>query len=511
PLLLEKRIAAGVRMLAALPVAGGGAGAARGASPTVTVRARAAAGAPAAPLADADAARKALQRGERLAEFRIERVIGQGGMGTVYEALDTSLQRTVALKVLAEEQAGDRDIVERFQREAQAAAALAHPNITQIYSIGAEGDRHFFAMELVIGQTLAELVQEQGRIAEEDAIDYLIQISRGLRAANNKRIIHRDLKPSNLILSSDGLVKITDFGLAKVVSGPADITAAGIIMGTPLYMSPEQSKGEPLDHRSDIYSLGCSFFHLLEGRPPYDGDSAMNIIVKHITEPPPEIEGGGETRERLGRALARMMAKDPIDRFQGYEELIEAVSPTPGSASSTRLEQIPGRVVLVSEAGEENLHVDPLSLKQISVADVNMELGRHEKALALYRSVIESNPQLESELSFRMLKIHQQRGDETEVARLLQRILDHSADPAERFFCRYKLLARHYRSCLEEVRAARASLVEILGEAIPNSVSAKRLRQRLAALEELEERLERDGQGGVVLVRRSGDLQIELD
>lgn len=454
-----------------------------------------------------------LRDGESLGPYRIERILGQGGMGTVYEAFDTSLHRTVALKVLSDEHARNREVVDRFQREARAAGSLTHPNITHIYSIGAERGYHYFAMELVIGRTLSQVLQSDRSLDDARAADYLLQVARGLRAAKQKEIIHRDIKPSNLILSQDGLIKITDFGLAKVVTSSIDITATGVIVGTPLYMSPEQGKGEPLDHRSDIYSLGCTFYHLVSGRPPFMGDSAMNIIVRHITEEPPSLDTvNGDTSSKLAKVVARMMRKHVMDRFQTYEELIDAVSEATGTAnSSSRLEATPKRIVIVSEREDERIPDDSMSRKQLSVADVNLELGRHDKALSLYQRVLDENPHLEVDLSFRMLQIYQEQGEEEAAQELYRRILQQTDDPKERFFCRWKLLSRNYEQSLVRVRQARELLEELLEDELPSPVQEKGLVQRLDHLKQMEKKLSRDRDAGIMLIRKAGDLQIELD
>ncbi|MEE8141596.1 MAG: serine/threonine-protein kinase [Planctomycetota bacterium] len=456
-----------------------------------------------------------LQSGETLGPFRIDGLLGQGGMATVYRAFDTSLQRTVALKVLADVNIQGEEIVHRFRREARAAGALTHPNITHIYSIGEDRGYHYFAMELVMGSTLSSILDEAVSISEEDAIDYLVQVARGLRAAQKKKkIIHRDIKPSNLILSEDGLLKITDFGLAKVITSPVEITATGVIVGTPLYISPEQGKGEPLDHRSDIYSLGCTFYHLLAGSPPFSGDSAMNIIVYHITEEPEPIRNRcPEISSRMAAVIHKMMMKAPMDRFQDYDELIEAISSVSSSAksSSTRLRRSHGRIVLISEKSEERIPADSMSLKQLSVADVNLELGRHEKALSLYEKVLVDNPQLEIDLSFRMLKIYQQRHDLAQVRRLYRRLLELTEDPKERFFCRWKLLQEQFTKSHEAIADSTQLLEEILSHELPSGVPERRLRQRLEELAQMEKELSSPSGGDIILIRKTGDLQIELD
>ena len=515
-LLLEERLKAGDGLPAAELVSGPAVGTAlddktivnpsigRKASPTQTEVGRTERVSPPTP-------RVGVARGDEIGPFRIERILGQGGMGTVFEAFDQSLHRTVALKVLSEEHSRDPETVDRFQREARSAGSLTHPNITHIYSIGEARGFHYFAMELVRGKTLAELLSEGGRLSEEDAVDYMLQIARGLRAALGKEIIHRDIKPSNLILSNDGLIKITDFGLAKVVTSAVEITATGVIIGTPLYMSPEQGRGEPLDHRTDLYSLGCAFYHLVCGRAPYTGENAMAIIVKHITDETPVLPDTDNASRRLARLIAKLMAKSPQDRFQDYDELIEGLSQVTSSASSTRIDANHGRTVLVSEQGEENLPADSLSLKLLSVADVSMELGRHDKALSLYEKVLEDNPQLEIDLSFRMLKIYKDQGDQESVERLYRRILESSTETNERFYCHWKLLMSHYHRCQAEIEQATEQLRQLLADEAPESIPVNRLKQRLEDLKELEKKLRRDSDEGIILIRRTGDLQIELD
>lgn len=455
--------------------------------------------------------------GEQLGPFRVDGVLGQGGMGIVFNAFDSSLQRAVALKVLSDQHSRNEELVDRFRREARAAGALTHPNITHIYSIGEDRGLHYFAMELVRGRTLAQLIADREALSDEVAIDYMLQISRGLRAALKKKIIHRDIKPSNLILSDDGVVKITDFGLAKVITSPIEITATGVIIGTPLYMSPEQGKGEPLDHRSDIYSLGCSIYHLICGAPPFEGDSAMKIIVSHITEQPvPMVDRCPRVHRKLATIVDKMISKSPLDRYQDYQSLLEAImglrSQTPGAASSTstRLDGGRGRIVLVAE-NDQALPAAGTDLKLLSVADVNLELGRHDKALSLYKKVLAEHPELELELGFRILKIHQQRGDREALRSWYERLLEVSKNPSERFYCRWKIMQEDMNHCTGAVATARDTLSDLLTDEIPEEIHERRLRSRLKDLDDMHRKIERDRETSILLIRKSGDLQIELD
>lgn len=273
------------------------------------------------------------QTDEYLGTYRVLGLLGKGAMGTVFKAYDESLDRLVAIKVLSRELSADADTVERFRREARAAAALSHPNIVHVYAIGKDGEREFFTMEYVEGKSLGELVRQGVRLSPGKVVEYILQAARGLEAAAKKGIIHRDVKPSNILLGNDGVVRLADFGLSKVVKADASMTATGVVVGTPFYMSPEQGKGHALDYRSDIYSLGATMYHLLTGKPPFNGTTPLEVLLKHVTEPltiPPEIED--DLPAEVVRIIRKMMAKDRDKRYSTYAELIadlEAARPRP--------------------------------------------------------------------------------------------------------------------------------------------------------------------------------------
>ncbi len=271
--------------------------------------------------------------GKRLDHFDVEAPLARGGMGVVYTARDRSLDRRVAVKVLPDELADQPELQERFIREARAQARLASPHVAHIYYIGrtpvAEGERAslFFAMELVPGGALDELLERGERLAPERARQLMLQVARGLRDAHSAGIIHRDIKPSNLLLDASGAVKIADFGVAKPIDGDdVKITQEGAVVGSPLYLPPEQAKGEPVDHRADMYSLGCSFYHLLSGRPPFDAATPLAVVSKHLTEQaPPLAEIVPSTPPRLAAIIDKLLRKAPADRFRDYAELIGAL------------------------------------------------------------------------------------------------------------------------------------------------------------------------------------------
>jgi hypothetical protein len=257
-----------------------------------------------------------LAAGMRLGHFRIVRKLGAGGMGEVYLATDLALDRPVAIKVLPS----------GLIKEARAQARVHHPHVGHIYFIGEEAGRLYFAMEYVTGKTLAERVAE-GPLPVEDALSVIRAAVLGLREAQRSGFTHRDVKPSNLMVDSHGVLKVLDFGLAagapeQVGDGPV---AQTMLAGTPLYMAPEQARGEAIDFRADIYALGASLYHLVSGRPPFVADSVDQLLSMHATAVRPSVPRGGNPRTMItaiDALIARMMAPNPADRFGSYDELL---------------------------------------------------------------------------------------------------------------------------------------------------------------------------------------------
>jgi uncharacterized RDD family membrane protein YckC len=247
-------------------------------------------------------------------------------MGAVYYGNDTSLERPVAIKVLAPEIAHDPEVVARFEREARAQARLRHPNVAQIYFIGEDRGFHFFVMEHLEGPGLDSLLARAEPLPWADALKYTIAAARGLRAASAQGFVHRDVKPSNLMLDREADIKILDFGLVKSMHGDAQLTRDGAIIGSPLYMSPEQGRGGAVDLRSDIYSLGCAMYQMLCGRPPFTGPSPVGVISMHVTDKAAPMRViNPNVPEVLARIVERMMAKDPAARFANYDDLLAAL------------------------------------------------------------------------------------------------------------------------------------------------------------------------------------------
>ena len=278
-----------------------------------------------------------LTAGDLLAHFRAERLLGQGAMGDVWLATDLALDRPVAIKVLPPDVARDPGRRERLLREARAQARIQHPHVCHIYYVGEEGDRVFFAMEYIPGETLAERL-ERGPIPPDEALEIARMAALGLREGYRHGFTHRDIKPSNLMLDGHGQLKVVDFGL--VTRGEIADPAAGeavtqtALVGTPLYMAPEQARGEAVDFRADVYALGATLHHLICGRPPFAGTTAADLRSQHEGMPRPALVASGRPHRRLAAlldpVLARMMAKATDQRFRSYDELIaelERISP----------------------------------------------------------------------------------------------------------------------------------------------------------------------------------------
>ncbi len=254
--------------------------------------------------------------------YRIERRIARGGMADVFLALDTVLDRPVALKVLADRQVDDPTHVARFEREARSAAGLSHPNIVAIYDSGVDGGRYYIAMEHVDGSTLAERLAERGALPVEDGCRIAAEVADALDFAHRHGTIHRDVKPSNILLGTDGRTRVTDFGIARALTGDEGLTEVGMVMGTPRYSSPEQAQGHPLDPRSDLYSLGVVLFEMLTGRPPFSGATPVAVAQLHVSEPPPRASTvRPELAGDADRVIDTLLAKDPDARYRTAADL----------------------------------------------------------------------------------------------------------------------------------------------------------------------------------------------
>lgn len=268
--------------------------------------------------------------GRRIGDLQILRRLGRGGMADVYVANQLTLGRQVALKVLRTDLARDASYVERFRREARAAARLSHPNIIQVYEVGCLDSIHYITQEYVDGLNLRQQLERTGPLNPDQAVVVMQSVADALAAAAEAGITHRDIKPENIMISRRGEVKVADFGLAAVTHSDFknDLTQIGMTMGTPLYMSPEQIQGATVDVRSDLYSLGVTMYHLLVGRPPFEADSPLALAVKHLHDDPVPIAEARPVQDLppwLCKAIEKLMAKAIEDRFQSPQEFSEYV------------------------------------------------------------------------------------------------------------------------------------------------------------------------------------------
>jgi len=260
---------------------------------------------------------------DRIGHYKIVSELGRGGMGVVLKAHEESLNRFVAIKLLGDHLEEDAEYVERFVREAQSAAALSHPNIVQIYAISEDEGHHYFVMEYVHGTSVQRMIQTKGKIPPAEAARLIIQAAAGLHVAHAQDVVHRDIKPANLMVTDQGLVKIADFGLALMGAATTRLTATGMLMGTPGYLSPEQCLDQSPDHRTDIYSLGVTFFEMVTGTMPFRADSPLALLRLIVEVDPPDIQDlNPEVDAELRGIIARMLAKDRDERYSNCSEVM---------------------------------------------------------------------------------------------------------------------------------------------------------------------------------------------
>ncbi len=271
--------------------------------------------------------------GERIGKYAIMERLGRGAMGEVYLAHDAGLGRDVALKILAEGHRGNPELRTRFEREARAMAMISDPHVVHVYGIDEHAGLPYFVMEFLPGRDLSGLVKDSGPVAPREAAQVILLAIRGLRAAAIKGLVHRDIKPANIIVTEDGDVKLTDFGLAKQINVDPELTAAGVVVGTPDYIAPEQARGDDMDSRADIYSLGCTFYHLIAGRPPFrsaeGSNTYMAIINRHMNDPRPHLADEiPDVDPDLADLCQRMMAIESDDRpdFADLVPALEAIT-----------------------------------------------------------------------------------------------------------------------------------------------------------------------------------------
>jgi len=260
--------------------------------------------------------------GELIAgRYELEKLVGSGGMSNVFRAHDRLLERTVALKILHEQYSRDDDYVERFRREARAVAKLAHPNIVTVIDRGEQDGRQFIVFEYIDGPNLKDLTRD-GPLEPREAIELTLQVARALSFAHQRGLVHRDVKPQNVLLNDDGQAKVTDFGIARSLDVHG-VTQTGTVLGTSDYIAPEQARGQRVDPKTDIYSLGTVLYELLVGDVPFSGDNFVAVAMRHVSEPAPSVlERRPDCPLRLDLAVQRAMAKDPDDRFESMDDFV---------------------------------------------------------------------------------------------------------------------------------------------------------------------------------------------
>jgi tRNA A-37 threonylcarbamoyl transferase component Bud32 len=299
--------------------------------------------------------------------YQLGSLLGVGGMARVYLATDRVLERRVAVKVLSSPYAQDPVFVERFRREARAAAKLSHPNIVTVFDSGSDAEQLYLVMEYVAGQSLAQLLADQGRLAPRRAAELGVEVCAALAAAHTQGLVHRDVTPGNVLVADDGRVKVTDFGIAKAAAATT-LTGTGTVLGTAAYLSPEQAQGGPVDARSDLYSLGCVLYELLCGSPPFGsgaGSPAVAVATRHLSEPPePPSVRNPQVAPALDAVVLTALAKDPAQRYQSAIELQDALEqeltsdavasgparPAAAAVPTEPLPSLPGRTRVLAAA-----------------------------------------------------------------------------------------------------------------------------------------------------------------
>ena len=270
-----------------------------------------------------------LKEGDRLGPYTIMRKLGSGGMADVYFSMHEELHRPAAVKVLRPSLAGDESNLQRFVQEARAAASLVHPNIVQVYDVGQQEDLNqhvtirYIAQEYVDGRNLRQYLEQHGTMSIREALSVLLQTLAALKKSSSAGVVHRDIKPENILLTPEGDVKVTDFGLARLLHDDPQLTRAGTTLGTPMYMSPEQLQDGEVDVRSDLYSLGVTLFHMLAGKPPFSGETPLALAMQHVQAQPPKLnELRPDIPKSLSKLVERLLAKQPHERFSNPDEVV---------------------------------------------------------------------------------------------------------------------------------------------------------------------------------------------
>ncbi|HQR47101.1 MAG TPA: serine/threonine-protein kinase, partial [Thermoanaerobaculia bacterium] len=301
-------------------------------------------------LAESMVGLAALPEGTEIgSRYRVVKLLGRGGMGAVYRCRDEELQRDVALKVIRPEIAADPDVLDRFKREIQLSSRITHRNVLRVYDLGEADGVRFLTMEFVEGDDLSNLLRKAGSFPVSRLVHLFRQVCEGLKAAHDEGVVHRDLKPQNVMVDAEDRVHLTDFGLAKNLGGTA-MTELGAVMGTPAYMSPEQVRGEAVDRRADIYSLGVILYEMASGQTPFSGGSVYEVMMRRLTTAPkPITELNASIPAYLRKIMERCLAVDPAARYQTVGEILQDLDTT-SVRTSVRFEIQRRKWVLVAAA-----------------------------------------------------------------------------------------------------------------------------------------------------------------
>jgi serine/threonine protein kinase/formylglycine-generating enzyme required for sulfatase activity len=292
--------------------------------------------------------------GVTLREFEVQELLGRGGMGAVYKGVQPSLGRPVAIKVLPKKLAEDSSFVERFRREGRAAAAISHPHIIEVFSVGEDKGHQFIAMEFIDGEGLDQVLKRERHLSPDRALELMKQVADALARAHAHGILHRDIKPANILIDKYGSAKVADFGLAKQTDTDVSITVTGQTLGTPLYIPPEAARGQHPDARADIYSLGATFYQALAGRPPFQGTSASELIIKHVEQRVPPLQQlAPDAPPALCRVIHRCLRKAPAQRYQDASQLLEALQRVEARLATSEAERTQAKPVTHHPSAED--------------------------------------------------------------------------------------------------------------------------------------------------------------
>lgn len=315
--------------------------------------------------------------------YEILEKIGMGGMATVYKAKDNILKRYVAIKILRDEFTTDEEFIKRFNTEAQSAASLTHPNIVSIYDVGQEDNIYYIVMELIKGKTLKDIINEDGVLPWKWSVNIAMQIASALETAHRNNIVHRDIKPHNIIITEDGIAKVTDFGIAKAVSN-STITAFGTTIGSVHYFSPEHAKGGYTDAKSDLYSLGVVIYEMVTGRVPFDADTPVSIALKHMQEKPVEpIKLNPSIPYSVNKIIMKAMEKDVSLRYQSATEMLKDLSMALKNPEGHFVEYDPDKIAYtqrVPTIGEEQLNKEDKDIENKEPEKKKGYFAKHPKA-----------------------------------------------------------------------------------------------------------------------------------